>query len=202
VQRAYSAPAKCPYGIHRLALAAVLYEVTLMTRFGLLAAVLTLGLAGCSLGTNSTDQKMVCYDTGSGVKCVQQSLLPAGAQAVCEDNDGDTNNVSSESSDDGPSADDDDVSASSDAADGDESDSTGDADDGEDECDALGDSDSEDSDEVDGTSESSDTDGDGVGDADDCDCTTQPPPDGGGDGGTPIPRLLRLQRPAMSTLSR
>jgi len=171
-----------------------------MTRFGLLAAVLTLGLAGCSLGTNSTDQKMVCYDTGSGVKCVQQSLLPAGAQAVCEDNDGDTNGVSSESSDDGPSADDDDVSASSDAADGDESDSTGDE--GDDACDALGDSDSEDSDDVDGTSESSDTDTDGVPDAEDCDCTTQPPPDGGGDGGTPIPRLLRLQRPAMSALSR
>jgi hypothetical protein len=168
-----------------------------MTRFGLLAAVLTLGLAGCSLGTNSTDQKMVCYDTGSGVKCVQQSLLPAGATAICEDNDGDTNGASSESSDEGPSADDDDVSASSDAADGDESDSNGDdGEDADDACDALGDSESEDSDDVDGTSESSDTDSDGVPDAEDCDCTT-PPPDGGGDGGTPIPRLLRLA-PTMS----
>jgi len=175
-----------------------------MTRFTLLGAVLvTLGLASCSMGTNSTDQKVACYDTGSGVKCVPITSLPAGATPVCEDNDGDTNGASSESSADGPSPSDGDTSASSDS--GEDGSDSGDSD-GGDECEHVGDSGSDSSDGADGTSASSDGDSDGVPDTEDCDCTTQPPPDGGGGGGdtggTPIPRVLRLQRPAMTSISR
>ena len=163
-----------------------------MTRFTTLLGGLfiALGLSSCSVGTDSTNQKVACYDTGSGVKCVQASLLPAGATPVCEDDDGsdDTDDDATDGTDDfaGVLPDDD----------GDDSDA--------DECGHVGDSGSESSDGVDGTSASSDTDDDGVPDNEDCDCTgttpptDPPPPDGGG---TPVPRVLRLKHTAHAAMS-
>ena len=73
-----------------------------MTRFTTLfgGIVIALGLSSCSVGTDSTNQKVACYDTGSGVKCVQQSLLPAGASVVCEDDDG-SDDTDDDATDDG-----------------------------------------------------------------------------------------------------
>jgi len=162
-----------------------------MTRFTTLLGGLfiALGLSSCSMGTNSTEQKVACYDTGSGVKCVPFRSLPAGATPICEDDDGSSESVDG---DDG-----DDVAGVLPDDDGDDSDA--------DSCTHAGDSGSDSSDGMDGTSDSSDTDGDGVPDGDDCDCATPPPPEppppGGDTGGTPVPRVLRLGHTAHAAMS-
>jgi hypothetical protein len=164
-----------------------------MTRFTTLLGGLfiALGLSSCSVGTDSTNQKVACYDTGSGVKCVQASLLPAGATPVCEDDDG------SDDTDDDATDGTDDFAGTLHEDGGDDSDAES--------CVKAGDSGSESSDGMDGTSASSDTDGDGVPDGDDCDCTgTTPPPQpppGGDTGGTPVPRVLRLGHTAHAAMS-
>jgi len=163
-----------------------------MTRFTTLLGGLfiALGLSSCSVGTDSTNQKVACYDTGSGVKCVQASLLPAGTTAICEDDDG------SDDTDDDATDGTDDLRVLPDDDGGDDSDAES--------CVKAGDSGSDESDGVDGTSDSSDTDGDGVPDGSDCDCTgttpptDPPPPDGGG---TPVPRVLRLKHTVHAAMS-
>lgn len=127
-----------------------------MTRVPLLGVFL-LGLASCGLGTSTTDQTIVCYDTGHGAKCVPMSSMPRDATALCSDQDGNARD-SSESSADGPSPEDDDTSVSSDAANAD-----GEASGESHECGAP----------------TSDDDDDGVSNERDCDCVVLPPPDPG-----------------------
>ena len=123
------------------------------------SGLVAIGLAGCGIGTDSTEEKIACYDTGSGVKCVPLGAVPAGASTVCEGGDSDPTD-SSESSADGPSPSDDDTSVSSDEA------NTDDAESG---------STSEDC----GDNSESDDDSDGVPNGEDCDCGV--PDDGGGE---------------------
>lgn len=141
-----------------------------MKRLPLLGLIFALASCGASL--NSSEQAIACYDTGSGTKCVQLADLPAGAEAICVDTDGDTTTSASSAS--GPSADDNDTSVSSDSPEAPPpADVTATAA-GDSAEDASGDSAStEDSGCV---GDGADGDSDGTSDSTDCDCVD---PDGG-----------------------
>jgi len=136
-----------------------------MKRLPLLGLIFA--LASCGTSLNSSEQAIACYDTGSGMKCVQLADLPDNVEAVCIDTDGDT--TTSQSSASGPSADDNDTSASSDSPDAPLREggiATTDADDSVE--DASGDSDSAEDPGCGGNG--ADADGDGTSDSTDCDC--------------------------------
>ena len=164
--------------------------------FGALFALIT--LASCAPTIDSGNQGVACFDTGSGMKCVPLEQLPANTPAMCIDKDGETD--ASQSSASGPSASDNDTSASSDAPgalltddpDEPDDDDAPDAPDGESDSSTEDDSGASDStEETCGTG--TDTDADGVSDSKDCDCLdvdtpTNVPPGGGvgTDGGGPV----------------
>jgi hypothetical protein len=174
-----------------------------------LFAWLALGLSGCAGDNTGTRSQFVsCYDTGHGVKCIQTDRLAASTdidadgaadRLVCAT--GEATTATSQSSDSGPSADDDATSQSSDTGAGARvapgEDGGGDsADDASGESDSAsgsgcGGGESEDSESTEvGASDSgdgsdSDADDDGVSDADDCDCVD---PDGDGTPPQPDPQ--------------
>ncbi len=148
---------------HVFPLVPVLKQADTMKRL----AFLFLVLVGCTTGTEGqTEQQLACYDTGSGIKCVPQNDVPAGARTTCTGGDGP---VGSESSDEGPSPSDDGTSVSSDTGNGPEN-VDGDDSDGDDSGASNSDS---------GTgcgASTSDSDGDGTPNGEDCDCGGQDDP--------------------------
>lgn len=141
-----------------------------MKRLAVIA--LFLGFAGCTASTSEDLSGVVCYDTGTGLKCVPHDQVPRNATVTCEGGDADTGGSNSSISNNGSdSGSDTDGDGNSDSSDG-----------GAHADDSEGDSDSSAAGGGDCGGSQSDDDSDGVANGQDCDCTG---PGGGDGGGTP-----------------